>query len=177
MTVHPAQCLAILNLPPCSCLDLQHPDLVQPVAVGRLAALQAGRLDLDLLVQQAQLLVAAHQLQGGCRGGGAAGNGRGSEAGRRAEGFIVCKAVSNREESRGQQGARGAQQRRHWLRRGAAPAATLRSTACSAPVHLPSCHLTSRRPATALQGRATHPASSPACPARHARSQPGRTPS
>lgn len=55
-------------------LDLEGADLVQPVTVLRLAALQRGLLDLDLLVQQAQLLVAPHQLHSAstCGGGGAA---------------------------------------------------------------------------------------------------------
>lgn len=44
-------------------LELEHPDLVQPVAVLRLPPRQRALLHLDLLVQQAQLLVAAHQLR------------------------------------------------------------------------------------------------------------------
>lgn len=43
-------------------LDLEHADLVQPVAILRLALGQSGVLDLDLLVQQRQLIVAPDEL-------------------------------------------------------------------------------------------------------------------
>lgn len=44
-------------------LNFEDSDLVEAVAVLRLPPLQRGLLDLDLLVQQAQLLVASYQLQ------------------------------------------------------------------------------------------------------------------
>ena len=43
-------------------LDLQHPEFVEPVLVLDLALRQDGRLDLDLLVQQRELVVPAYEL-------------------------------------------------------------------------------------------------------------------
>eukprot|EP00967_Tisochrysis_lutea_P017894 scaffold20262_cov17-Tisochrysis_lutea.AAC.2 len=44
-------------------LDLEHPDLIQPVPILRLALGQRRVLDLDLFVQQRQLIIAADELQ------------------------------------------------------------------------------------------------------------------
>lgn len=59
---------AAAPLPPCSIgahLEPERPNLGQPVAVLRLAARQRALLQPHLLVQQAHLLVAAHQLWAG----------------------------------------------------------------------------------------------------------------
>eukprot|EP00961_Rhodomonas_salina_P192989 2604133-Rhodomonas_salina.4 len=44
-------------------LELQHPDVFQPLAVLHLALVQRRLLDLDLLVQQRELVVAPNQLR------------------------------------------------------------------------------------------------------------------